>query len=325
MAKFINNKEDIIEEMIKGIVYTNPKLKYLEDERVIIRKQLDPTKVALISGGGSGHEPAHAGFVGRGMLDAAVVGDIFTSPTPDKVLAAIKAADTGNGVLLIIKNYTGDVMNFEMAMELAEMSGIKCAKIIVNDDVAVEDSTYTAGRRGIAGTILIHKILGAMAQDGASLEQLTEYGQDLVARVKSMGISASSCRNPQATENMFEMNDDEMEMGMGIHGEPGIKREKLLPVNEIVTHLLNQITSECSNQEKYLVLINGLNSTPLMELYIICNDVRNYLQNHNYDYVDIKVGNFMTSLNMDGFSITLCAVTEDDINYYNRQVEVLGW
>lgn len=325
MAKLINKKDDVIKEMIQGIVYANKNLMQLGDHQVVVRKNLEQGKVALISGGGSGHEPAHAGFVGRGMLDGAVIGEIFTSPTPDKVLAAIQAADTGSGVLLIIKNYTGDVLNFEMAMELAEMEGIKCAKVIVNDDVAVENSTYTAGRRGIAGTIFVHKILGAMAQDGATLEQLAEYGTELVGRIKSMGISASSCRNPQALGNMFEMADDEIEIGMGIHGEPGIKREKLLPVNQIVDQVLNNITAECPKDSKYLILINGLNSTPLMELFIVCNDVCNYLNKHNYEYIDIKVGNYMTSLNMDGFSITLVAATDSDLKYYMEETEALGW
>lgn len=325
MGKLINLPENIIEETIKGIVVSTPNVKKLENFNVIVRREMSDGKVGIVSGGGSGHEPAHAGFVGKGMIDAAVLGPIFSSPTPDQILSAIKAANTGNGVLLIIKNYTGDIINSEMAIEFAEMEGIKCGKVIVNDDVAVEDSTHTAGRRGIAGTILVQKILGGMAEDGKTLEELVEYGQNLVKRVKSLGMSASSCFNPQSGKKMFEMPDDEMEIGMGIHGEPGIAREKIKPVKEIVAEMLDRILKECDNNGKYKVLINGLSSTPLMELFIIANDVAENLKNQNYDIIDIKVGNFITSLNMDGFSITLLRMENDDQMYLEKNTEASRW
>lgn len=327
MISLINKKEDIIDELISGIVKSHPtKLRKLEGFNVILKKNLTEGKVGLISGGGSGHEPAHAGFVGDGMLDAAVIGSVFSAPTPDQILAAIKSVDMGSGVLIVIKNYSGDIMNFEMAMELAEFEDIKCQSVIVNDDVAVEDSTYTSGRRGVCGTLYVHKILGQLAKEGLTLEEIKKYGDNLVKRTLSMGMSVSSCVNPTVGKYMFEMEEDEMEIGMGIHGEPGIYRTKFTSSKEVVAVLLDKIIGEIDQiNDEVLVLINGLNSTTNLELYVIANDVISNLNSRNIKISDVKVGDFMTSLNMAGFSITILNATKRDIELYNQKVEVLSW
>lgn len=264
-------------------------------------------KVALVSGGGSGHEPAHAGYVGYGMLDAAVLGAVFTSPTPDQVYEAIKAVDGGEGVLLIIKNYTGDIMNFEMAKEMAEMEGIKVESVVVNDDVAVENSLYTAGRRGIAGTVFVHKIAGAMAQRGATLEEVKRVAQKTINNVRSMGMALTPCIVPAAGKPNFTLSEDEMEIGMGIHGEPGTHREKIKSADEIVEHMLNKILSDMplDSSNEVAVMINGLSGTPLMELFIVNNKVNDMLTSKGVKVYKTFVGEFMTSLEMAGFSITV--------------------
>ena len=264
-------------------------------------------KVAIVSGGGSGHEPAHGGFVGRGMLDAAVAGTVFTSPTPDQIFEAIKAVNGGKGVLLVIKNYTGDVLNFNMAAEMAEAEGIKTEKVVVNDDVAVENSTFTSGRRGIAGTLLVHKIAGAKAEAGGTLEEVKAVAEKVIANVRSMGMAISPCTVPEAGKPSFTLKDDEIEIGIGIHGEPGTMREKIRPANEIVDQLLGRIFDDMSLKQgdEVAMLVNGLGSTPLMELFVANRRAAEVLASKGINVAKTTVGNFMTSLEMGGFSISL--------------------
>lgn len=314
MKKMINKPENIVTEMIGGMLKAFPDyLEQVGDLPVVKRKNKKEGKVALISGGGSGHEPSHAGFVGYGMLDAAVAGEVFTSPSADKVYEAIKAVDSGNGVLLIIKNYSGDVMNFEMAAEMAGMEGINVKKIIVNDDIAVENSTYTVGRRGIAGTVLVHKMVGAAAEKGYSLDDLEVLGNKVISRTKTMGMSLKPCMVPTTGKLSFELPEDEVEIGLGIHGEPGTHREKMQDANAHVDYLLDKILkeSELSENDEMAVLVNGLGETTLIELYIINNRVSEVLANKNIKVYDTIVGNYMTSLDMGGFSITLVKLDDE--------------
>lgn len=313
MKKFINKVENVELEMLEGIAKAHPQqLKKLPEFNVLVRAEKKQGKVALVSGGGSGHEPAHGGFVGKGMLDAAVAGAVFTSPTPDQVEGAIRAVDAGAGVLLIIKNYTGDVMNFEMAAEMAEMDGIKCLNVITNDDVAVQDSLYTTGRRGVAGTIFVHKIAGAKAEEGASLEEVQAVAQKVIDNVRTMGAAITPCTVPAAGKPGFEIGEDEMEVGIGIHGEPGTHREKLAPADEIVDHLMGKILSDIDYEgSEVAVLINGAGATPLMELYIINNHVADILAAKGIKVYKTMVGNYMSSLEMAGFSISLLRLDEE--------------
>ena len=314
MKKMINKPENIVTEMIGGMLKAFPDyLEQVGDLPVVKRKNKKEGKVALISGGGSGHEPSHAGFVGYGMLDAAVAGEVFTSPSADKVYEAIEAVDSGNGVLLIIKNYSGDVMNFEMAAEMAGMEGIDVKKIIVNDDIAVENSTYTVGRRGIAGTVLVHKMVGAAAEKGYSLDELEVLGNKVISRTKTMGMSLKPCMVPTTGKLSFELPEDEVEIGLGIHGEPGTHREKMQDANAHVDYLLDKILkeSELSENDEVAVLVNGLGETTLIELYIINNRVSEVLANKNIKVYDTIVGNYMTSLDMGGFSITLVKLDDE--------------
>ena len=314
MKKMINKPENIVTEMIGGMLKAFPDyLEQVGDLPVVKRKNKKEGKVALISGGGSGHEPSHAGFVGYGMLDAAVAGEVFTSPSADKVYEAIKAVDSGNGVLLIIKNYSGDVMNFEMAAEMAGMEGINVKKIIVNDDIAVENSTYTVGRRGIAGTVLVHKMVGAAAEKRYSLDELEVLGNKVISRTKTMGMSLKPCMVPTTGKLSFELPEDEVEIGLGIHGEPGTHREKMQDANAHVDYLLDKILkeSELSENDEVAVLVNGLGETTLIELYIINNRVSEVLANKNIKVYDTIVGNYMTSLDMGGFSITLVKLDDE--------------
>jgi dihydroxyacetone kinase-like protein len=308
MKKIINEPEQVVEEMLQGIVAAHSSyVKRLSGYNVLVRANAPQPKVALVSGGGSGHEPSHGGFVGRGMLDGAVAGAVFTSPTPDQVFEAIKAVDGGKGVLLVIKNYTGDVMNFELAAEMAEAEGIQVEKVVVNDDVAVENSTWTTGRRGIAGTLFIHKIAGAKAEAGGSLAEVKQVAEKVIANIRSMGMAIAPCTVPAAGKPSFTLAEDEMEIGMGIHGEPGTHRETLRPADEIVTHLLDKILSDIPfpAESEVAVMVNGLGGTPVMELYVINNKVAKVLNEKNLKPVKTYVGNYMTSLEMAGFSITV--------------------
>ena len=307
MKKFINSVETVEDEMIQGLVKAYPKyLKKIDGHNVIVRANKKEGKVALISGGGSGHEPAHAGYVGEGMLDAAVAGAVYTSPASDAILEGIKAIATDKGVLMVIKNYTGDVMNFEMAAEMAEMEGIKVKQVVVNDDVAVKDSLYTVGRRGVAGTVFVHKIAGAMAETGASLDEVQAVAQKVIDNVRSMGAASLPSTIPASGKPGFELAEDEMEVGIGIHGEPGTHREKMMTANDITDHLLERILADIDySGSEVAVMVNGSGSTPLMELYIINNRVADVLAEKGIKVVDTYVGEYMTSIDMAGFSISV--------------------
>ncbi|MCT4619139.1 MAG: dihydroxyacetone kinase subunit DhaK [Marinisporobacter sp.] len=313
MKKIINNPENVVNEMLEGIVKAYPEyVKRVEGFDVLVRANLKE-KVTLVSGGGSGHEPSHGGFVGEGMLDGAVAGEVFTSPTPDQVFEAVKAVDQGKGILLVIKNYTGDVMNFEMAMELAEAEGIQVESVIVNDDVAVENSTYTTGRRGIAGTIFVHKIAGAAAEKGMKLDEVKRIAEKVIKNVRSMGMALTPCTIPAAGKPGFELPEDEMEIGLGIHGEPGTHRDKIKNAKEIVIHLMNKILADIqiNQKEEVVVLVNGLGGTPLMELYIANNEVDKILKEKGIKTYKTIVGNYMTSIEMAGFSISVLKLDDE--------------
>ena len=329
MKKIINEPVHILDEMLEGFAYANPHIvRRLEGTNVIYRQFEDEGKVALVSGGGSGHEPSHAGFVGKGMLSAAVCGEVFTSPTPDQVFEGIKVADQGAGVLLIIKNYTGDVMNFEMAAEMAEMEGIKVEQLIVNDDIAVEDSLYTAGKRGVAGTVIVHKMLGAAAASGLSLAEVRTLGENINANLKTIGVAISAATVPAVGKPGFEIAEDEMEYGVGIHGEPGYRREKLKQSHEIAQELVQKLKEDFNwvKGERYGILINGLGATPLMEQFIFTNDIAKLLDKEELQIEFKKVGSLMTSIDMAGISLTLLKIIDDKwIDYWNYAVETTDW
>ena len=313
MKKLINSPGTVVTEMLSGLAKANPKLCYLgTDVEVICRKEKENGKVGLVSGGGSGHEPAHAGYVGKGMLDAAVAGNVFASPSPDRILEGIKAADSGSGVLLIVKNYSGDVMNFQMAAELAELEDIRTEQVIVKDDVAVADSTFSTGRRGIAGTVFVHKIAGAAAETGAPLEEIKRVAEKVIANVRTMGMAMTPCILPGVGKAGFTLADDEVEIGMGIHGEPGINREKISSAEDIAQKLTGKILEEMDYSESEVaVLVNGLGGTPLMELYVMFNEVEKILSSKGIRVYKSFVGNYMTSLEMAGCSITLLKLDEE--------------
>ncbi|WP_102336438.1 dihydroxyacetone kinase subunit DhaK [Salimicrobium jeotgali] len=315
MKKVINNPDDVVREMLEGMTLAYPEqVRNLEGTTVLVRKDAPvDNKVAIVSGGGSGHEPAHAGYIGPGMLDAAVAGEMFTSPTPDQVIEAIRAVDSGQGVFLVIKNYTGDVMNFEMAREMAEAEGISVEQVIVNDDVAVEDSSFTTGRRGIAGTVFVHKIAGAKAAAGGSLKEVKEAAEKVVANTRSMGVALSPCTIPGAGKPNFQLEDDEMEVGIGIHGEPGTKREKIASADDIAEELLQKVLEDSVDFDKseVAVMVNGLGATPESELFIVNRYVHSKLSEKGINVTHTFVGEYMTSLEMAGFSITLMKVDEE--------------
>ncbi len=307
MKKLINDVANVEKEMIDGLVKAHPKhLRKLDAGTIVVRAEAKTDKVALISGGGSGHEPAHGGFVGEGMLDCAVAGAVFTSPTPDQVYEGIKAIATEQGVLMVVKNYSGDIMNFEMAADMARDEGHKVDYVVVNDDVAVQDSLYTTGRRGVAGTVFVHKIAGAKAESGASLEEVKAIAQKVIDNVRTMGMAISPCTVPAAGKPGFELAADEMEIGIGIHGEPGTHRAPLQSADAIVTLLLDKILADIDyNKSEVAVMINSAGSTPPMELYIINNKVHDVLTEKGISIYKTYVGNYMTSIDMQGFSITL--------------------
>ncbi|MBP2630699.1 MAG: dhaK [Firmicutes bacterium] len=312
MKKIINNPDQVVEEMLQGIVAAHPSIKRVPGFNVLVRSVASP-KVGLVSGGGSGHEPAHGGFVGKGMLDGAVAGAVFTSPTPDQVYEAIKTVDQQKGVLLIIKNYTGDVLNFEMAGEIAEAENIQVERVIVNDDVAVEDSTWTTGRRGIAGTIFVHKIAGAKAETGADLSDVKRIAEKVISNVRSMGMALDSCTVPSVGKPSFSLDENQVEIGIGIHGEPGTHREELKTADEIVSHLMDKILGDLNpvKGDEVAVLINGLGATPSMELYIINLKVSKILASKEIQIAKTYVNNYMTSLDMAGFSISILKLDDE--------------
>lgn len=327
MKKFINNPQDVETEMIMGMVKAYPQyVKKLDCGNVVVRSTRKEGKVALISGGGSGHEPAHGGFVGSGMLDAAVAGPVFTSPTPDQIYEGIKAIATDAGVFMVVKNYTGDVMNFEMAAEMAEMEGITVKHVVTNDDVAVKDSLYTVGRRGVAGTIFVHKIAGAKAEAGGTLDEVAAVAQKVVDNVRTMGAAIAPCIVPAAGEPGFLLADDEMEVGIGIHGEPGVRKEKVKPVNEIVDELLGQILADIDYAgSEVAVLVNGAGGTPSMELFVINNHVADVLAEKGIKVYKTMVGNYMTSIEMQGFSISLLRLDDEMKALLDAPADTIAW
>ena len=313
MKKFINDVELVEEQMIQGMVKAFPQyVRKIDGETIVVRANKKEGKVALISGGGSGHEPAHGGFVGEGMLDCAVAGAVFTSPAVEPIYKGISEIATDAGVLMIVKNYTGDVMNFEMAGEMAEADGVKIAEVVVNDDVAVDGSLYTVGRRGVAGTIFVHKIAGAKAETGASLEEVKAVAEKVIANVRTMGVAITPCTVPAAGVPGFEIAEDEMEVGIGIHGEPGTHKAPLEPVDKIVDHLLEKITGDLDFVgSEVAVMVNSSGGTPAMELFVANNHVADVLAEKGIKVYKTFVGEFMTSLEMQGFSVTLLKLDDE--------------
>ena len=316
MKKIINKPENVVEEMLHGLAMANPAVIHSEGLGVISRREKSE-KVGIVSGGGSGHEPAHAGYVGKGMLDAAVAGNVFSSPDPERIQEGINQANGGKGVLLVIKNYSGDNMNFTMAAELAEMEDIEVDWVVVKDDVAVEDSTYSTGRRGIAGTVFVHKIAGAKAEAGASLPEVKAAAEKAIKNLRSMGMSMSACTIPAVGKPGFVLGENEMEVGMGIHGEPGIEKSEIKESKEIAKILLDKILDDykASGIEmegaEVALMVNGLGSTPLMELYILNGDVQAYLAEKGIRIYKTFVGNYMTALEMAGCSLTLMKLDDE--------------
>jgi phosphoenolpyruvate---glycerone phosphotransferase subunit DhaK len=311
MKKLINTVDNVVNESLAGFCAAHSDIVRMGEQAPFVqRRHLALGKVALVSGGGSGHEPLHGGFVGHGMLDAACPGQIFTSPTPDLILAAAEAADTGGGVLFIVKNYEGDVMNFDMAREMSEKP---IATVITDDDVAVEKSTFSTGRRGVAGTLIVEKIVGAAAEEGRGLAELKTLGDRVNAATRSIGIALTSCTVPAAGKPTFDIAEDEMEVGVGIHGEPGRKRVKLRPAAEIAAEMVNAITADLGERARgeIILLVNGFGATPLSELYLMYDAVRKPLEAAGSIVARSLVGNFVTSLDMAGCSVTVSILDEE--------------
>lgn len=331
MKKIINDPANVVDEMLDGLVRGYPQyVERVEGTGAIVRsdKASMQGKVGLVSGGGSGHEPAHPGYVGKGMLSGAVAGQVFTSPTPDQIYAAIKAVNTGSGVFLIVKNYSGDVMNFDMAKDMAELDDIPVKSIVVDDDIAVKDSLYTQGRRGVAGTVLMHKVLGAAADQGATLDEIEALAQKVLPNIKTIAVALSAATVPEVGKPGFELADDEIEYGVGIHSEPGYRREKLQSSHDLVTELVGKLDDEqhLSSDKQYGVLVNGMGATPLMEQYIFTHDLLNNLAERNIKPVFTKVGNYMTSIDMAGISLTIFELADPQwLDYLNYPVETIAW
>lgn len=329
MKKIINNPENVVTEMLDGLAYVHHDLVHrLSGFDIIARNEQAPGQVGLISGGGSGHEPAHAGFVGDGMLSAAIAGAVFTSPTPDQILEAIKEADQGAGVFMVVKNYSGDIMNFEMAQELAEMEGIEVASVVVDDDIAVENSLYTQGRRGVAGTIFVHKILGHATREGKSLAEIKDLADKIVPNIHTIGLALSGATVPEVGKPGFVLAEDEIEYGIGIHGEPGYRKESMQPSRLLAEELTGKLIEAfgAKTGERYALLINGMGATPLMEQYIFANDVASLLGAAGLDVVYRKLGNYMTSIDMAGLSLTLMKIEDDAwLAALESPVKTIAW
>ncbi|MFC5747121.1 dihydroxyacetone kinase subunit DhaK [Actinomadura rugatobispora] len=326
MRKLINAPADVVADALRGLAAAHPALRVDPDERTVVRADAPrPGKVALVSGGGSGHEPLHGGFVGPGMLDAAVPGEVFTSPVPDQILAATMAVQGGAGVLHIVKNYTGDVLNFRMAAELAEDEGIEVVPVIVNDDVAVEDSTFTAGRRGTGATLFVEKIAGALAEEGAGLAAVAAVAREVNERSRSFGVALSPCTVPAAGRPTFELGEDEIELGIGIHGEPGRERVPAMPAAEVVDAALTAIDADMPLAgSELLVLVNGMGGTPLIEQYIAYAAVSDWLTAHGATAARPLVGPYVTSLEMAGCMISVCRLTPELTRLWDAPVETPG-
>ncbi|KMY45744.1 hypothetical protein AC622_17320 [Bacillus sp. FJAT-27916] len=314
MKKIINKPEDLVIEMGYGLALAHPELEFLKKDKIIKKKQINESKVSLISGGGSGHEPAHAGFVGKGMLDAAICGDVFASPSQIQVYQGIKAAAGQKGVLMIIKNYSGDMMNFKNGAALAEEDGIQVEYVKVADDMAVEDSLYSVGRRGVAGTVLVHKIAGAAAEEGRDLQSVKEAAEKAAANVRSIGFALTSCTVPAKGTPTFTLGEDEMEYGVGIHGEPGIRREKMISADELAERMTSDLLRDLGideNTKELAILVNGFGATPLQELYLLNHSVIRELHQRGIKVYRTFVGNYMTSIDMAGASLTFMKLDDE--------------
>lgn len=329
MKKIINKPENIVTEMLDGLAYVHNDLVHrVEGFDIIARNEQVAGQVGLISGGGSGHEPAHAGFVGDGMLSAAIAGAVFTSPTPDQILEAIKEADQGAGVFMVVKNYSGDIMNFEMAQELAEMEGIEVASVVVDDDIAVENSLYTQGRRGVAGTIFVHKILGHAAREGKSLAEIKDLADKIVPNIHTIGLALSGATVPEVGKPGFVLAEDEIEYGIGIHGEPGYRKESMQPSRQLAEELTGKLLEsfDTKSGDRYALLINGMGATPLMEQYVFANDVASLLRDAGLEVIYRKLGNYMTSIDMAGLSLTLMKIEDDAwLEALESPVKTIAW
>jgi dihydroxyacetone kinase-like protein len=328
MKKLINSPESVVDDALAGVAAAHPELSVDRENKVISRAAGNgrPGKVALVSGGGSGHEPLHGGFVGPGMLDAACPGEVFTSPVPGQMLAAARAADSGAGVVFIVKNYTGDVLNFEMAAELAAEAGISVETVLVDDDVAVQDSTWTAGRRGTGATVFVEKIAGALAEQGADLATVVKAGREVNAASRSFAVALTACTTPAAGKPGFDLPDDEIEIGVGIHGEPGRRRDKLRTAKEIVATALDAILADqpLAAGDRTIVMVNGLGATPLLELYVVYAEVAAALADKGVVIARNLVGNYVTSLDMAGVSVTVCRADSDMLSLWDAPVNTPG-
>ena len=328
MKKLINAADTVVTDALAGVAAAHPSLSVDVVNKVIARAG-GPTagKVGLVSGGGSGHEPLHGGFVGYGMLDAACPGEVFTSPVPDQMLLATKAVNGGAGVLHIVKNYTGDVLNFQMAAELADDEDIEVASVIVNDDVAVEDSLYTAGRRGVGATVFVEKIAGALAEERAGLSSVADVAREVNERSRSFGVALSSCATPAAGKPTFELGDSEIELGIGIHGEPGRTRGPMRSARELAAIALDAIGADIALDGELLVMVNGMGGTPLIELYVMYNEIVSAIAARGGRITRNLVGNYITSLEMQGFSVTVCGLTPELTRLWDAPVDTpaLRW
>ena len=329
MKKVINDPKEVVNEMLEGIASAYPDLlRTVPENKAILRKDAPVKgKVALISGGGSGHEPAHGGYVGRGMLDAALAGSVFTSPTMADIADVMKIIDGGAGVFQVVKNYSGDVMNFEMAAEMLADEGVKVEAVVVDDDVAVEDSLYTSGRRGVAGTVFVHKIAGAAAEAGSDIGRVKDIAQSVRDNVRSMGFAVTSCTVPEVGKPTFTLEENEIEIGIGIHGEPGVERVKIMPADKITDILLDRILPDLPFQsgDEAAVLINGMGGTPLMELMVINRRVAARLKEEGVFIWKTWVGDFMTSLEMAGGSVSLLKLNDEMKAYLNAPACAPAW
>ena len=329
MKKIINKPSDFVEESIDGLVKSHPDIYVLakDNNRVITRAKKASKKVGIVTGGGSGHLPVFTGYVGKGLLDACAIGSVFASPSVDQMISAIKNADNGNGVLCIIGNYGGDVMNFEMACEMAEAEGIKTKKIIVADDIASASEAESSKRRGIAGMIFVFKVAGGFAESGASLDEVFKLAREVNHNIRTLGVALSPCILPEAGKPTFEINEDEVEIGMGIHGEPGIKREKLRPANDLVDDLFKRIIedSKLSDKDEIALMINSLGATPLEELYIVSKRMNENLVKSNIKNVKTYVGRYATSMEMAGMSITTLKISDNIKKYLFAESDCPFW
>ncbi|MEU0404431.1 dihydroxyacetone kinase subunit DhaK [Streptomyces sp. NPDC006197] len=328
MKMLINVPETVVADALRGMAAAHPELTVDVERRVVVRRDAPVAgQVALVSGGGSGHEPLHGGFVGPGMLAAAVAGEIFTSPVPDQVVRAAAAVDSGAGVLFVVKNYTGDVLNFEMAAELAEDEGIQVAKVLVDDDVAVTDSLYTAGRRGTGGTLFVEKIAGAAAEEGAPLERVESIARRVNERCRSFGVALSACTTPAKGSPTFDLPEGELELGIGIHGEPGRERRAMMTSREIADFAVDAVVEDLRPSAPVIALVNGMGGTPLLELYGFNAEVQRVLGERKVPVARTLVGNYVTSLDMAGCSVTLCEVDEELLRLWDAPVRTpaLRW